>query len=450
MHKALLLSLGFLSVSFLTTLTTATAHAQVLTFEQRASLQTELKQIEAESAQAQRQLVSAQAQSASLSRDIAVLEAKIKAAQLDIRGKTLLIQTLGEDITTKQRHIEFLESRINRGKETLADLLRKMNEADKRSISELLLSQSTVTGFFNDLDTFQDVQQGLADAFEQLRTDQASTTEKKNVLDERRNKTLDARHSIEVLQANIKADQAQQKQLLSISKGNEKSYSTVVRAKEARAAVIRSALFALSGAKAIPFGEAYNYANVVYQKTAVSPALLLAVLKQETNIGGNVGTCYLTNTADGSGINDRTKTLVFNVMKPSRDVQPFLSITSSLGLDYKTMPVSCPQSIGFGGGMGPAQFIASTWMLIKDRIGQALGVATPNPWKPADAFMAAGLYLYDLGASSSSYSAQRNAACKYYSGRSCGYVAGATAYGNSVMALADQIQRNQINPLLGL
>lgn len=425
-------------------------YAQVLTPEQRASLQTELKQIEAESAQAQRQLASAQAQSASLSRDIAVLEAKIKAAQLDIRAKTLLIKTLGEGITTKQKHIEFLEARINRGKETLADLLRKMNEADKRSISELLLSQSTVTGFFNDLDTFQALQQGLADAFEQLRTDQASTTEEKNVLDERRNKTLDARHSIEVLQANIKADQAQQKQLLSISKGNEKSYSAVVRAKEARAAVIRSALFALSGAKAIPFGDAYNYANIVYQKTGVSPALLLAILKQETNIGGNVGTCYLTNTADGSGINDRTKTLVFNVMKPGRDVQPFLSITSSLGLDYKTMPVSCPQSIGFGGGMGPAQFIASTWMLIKDRIGQALGVAIPNPWKPADAFMAAGLYLSDLGASSSSYSAQRNAACKYYSGRSCGYVAGATAYGNSVMALADQIQRNQINPLLGL
>lgn len=427
------------------------ANAQtILTPEQRASLQAELKQVEADSAVAQRQLQSAQSQSASLSRDIAVLDAKIKAAQLDIKAKNLLIQTLGEDITDKQNHIVSLEARITRGKETLADLLRKTNELDKNTLSQILLSETTISGFFNDIDDFQSVQQGLQDIFEQLRADQVSTTEEKNALDKRRNATLDARHAIEVQQANIKADQAQQKQLLAISKGNERSYSAVVSAKENRAAQIRSALFALSGAKAIPFGDAYNYANIVYQKTGVSPALLLAVLKQETGIGSNVGTCYLTNTFDGSGINDRTKNFISNVMKPSRDVAPFVSITSSLGLDYKKMPVSCPQSIGFGGGMGPAQFIASTWMLLKDRIGQALGTATPNPWKPSDAFMAAGLFLSDLGGGSASYSSQRNAACKYYSGRACGYVSGATAYGNSVMALADQIQRNQINPLLGL
>jgi hypothetical protein len=99
--------------------------------------------------------------------------------------------------------------------------------------------------------------------------------------------------------------------------------------------------------------------------------------------------------------------------------------------------------------MGPAQFIASTWMLIKDRIASAVGKTNPNPWQPLDAFMASGIYLSDLGASSSSYSSQKNAACKYYSGRACGYVTGATSYGNSVMALADQIQTNQINPLLG-
>ncbi|MCX6715712.1 MAG: hypothetical protein NT077_01690 [Candidatus Taylorbacteria bacterium] len=314
----------------------------------------------------------------------------------------------------------------------------------------MLLSKTTLSGFLNDIDTFEAVRQGLADTFYQLRADQASTTEEKDALDDRRNATIDARHAIEVLQANIKIDQAQQKQLLAISKGNERAYSAVVSAKENRAAQIRSALFDLSGAKAIPFGDAYNYALTVYKKTGVAPSYLLAILKQETNIGANVGSCYLTNTYDGSGINTKTQATVPNVMKPARDVAPFISITASLGMDYKTAVVSCPQSIGFGGGMGPAQFIASTWMLLKDRIGQALGIPTPNPWNPADAFMAAGLYLSDLGAGSTSYSAQRNAACKYYSGRACGYVSGATGYGNSVMSLADSIQRNQINPLLGL
>jgi len=432
---------------------THAAHAQTaapLTDAQRAQLQHDLQQVEADQAAAQKQLTAAQGQSASLSRDIAVLTAKIKAAQLDIQAKNLLIQSLGGQINDKQNHINDLEGSIARGKETLGDLLRKTNEFDQTSLPEVLLSEDSVSGFFNDVDTFQAVQQGLADTFTSLRSDEASTSAEKDALTTRQNAEVDARHEIQVQQANIQADQAQQKKLLSVSKVNEASYSTLVAQKQAEAAKIRSTLFALSGAQSIPFGDALNYANTVNQRTGVPQAFLLAILKQETNIGGNVGTCYLTNTSDGSGINSRTTAYVSNVMKPSRDVQPFVSITQSLGLDYRTMPVSCPQSIGYGGGMGPAQFIASTWMLLKDRIAAATGAATPDPWKPLDAFMAAGLYLDDLGAGSTSYSAQKNAACKYYSGRACGYVTGATAYGNSVMALADSIQRNQINPLLGL
>jgi hypothetical protein len=98
--------------------------------------------------------------------------------------------------------------------------------------------------------------------------------------------------------------------------------------------------------------------------------------------------------------------------------------------------------------MGPAQFIASTWVLLKDRLSSILNTSVPNPWKPLDAFMAAGLYLSDLGANSSSYSAQKNAACRYYSGSSCRSSNGSSSYGSSVMSLADSIQRD-INVLQG-
>jgi peptidoglycan hydrolase CwlO-like protein len=412
---------------------------QCVTLEQKVACQAALTKAEAELKQAQDQLSAAQSQSASLSNDIAVLGAKIKVATADIKAKNLLIQNLGNDIADKQSHINDLEDHISRGKETLADLLRKTNELGQYSLPEVLLSQATVSGFFDNIDTFQSVQEGLGQVFSQLQADQASTTAEKDALDVRRNTEIDARYEIQQQQKSIQADQAQQKQLLSISKGNEKAYSAVVADRQARAAQIRSALFALSGAQAIQFGDALNYADMVYRKTGVRPAFLLAILKQETGIGSNVGTCYLTNVNDGSGLNAKTNAYTANVMKPSRDVPPFLSITSALGLDYKSMPVSCPQSIGFGGGMGPAQFIASTWVLpnLNSRIRQALGIAAmPNPWKPLDAFMAAGIYLSDLGAGSTSYTAQKNAACKYYSGRACGYVSGATAYGNSVIALA--------------
>jgi membrane-bound lytic murein transglycosylase B len=82
--------------------------------------------------------------------------------------------------------------------------------------------------------------------------------------------------------------------------------------------------------------------------------------------------------------------------------------------------------------MGPSQFIPSTWELFEGRIEQITGKSTADPWSPRDAITATALYLADLGARSGNESSERNAACKYYSGRSCASGPGAS-YGNSVM-----------------
>jgi membrane-bound lytic murein transglycosylase B len=139
-------------------------------------------------------------------------------------------------------------------------------------------------------------------------------------------------------------------------------------------------------------------------------------------------------------------------MNPTRDVPVFQTITATLGFDPTHTLVSCPQSIGWGGAMGPAQFIPSTWQLLETRIASALGqsVTAISPWNPEDAFTASALYLSDLGARVGSYTSERTAACKYYSGQACGIVSGATTYATQVLAKANDIQENEINPLEGL
>lgn len=417
-------------------------HAQSVkcdTPAEKAACQAEYNRLEAERKEAEAAAAAEQAKSSSYERDIALLRAKIKAAQLDIQAKTLLIQTLGNDIVGKQRHINDLEGRIAKGKQTLADLLRRTNEIDDASLPEIILSQATVTGFLEDVDSFQAVQEGLRLRFEQIRSDQNETAAEKSALTNRQNAEVDARYSIQQQQKKVEANQKELQVLLNISEQNKKTYSSLAAQKAQQAAQILAALFPLAGSKAIPFGEALKYAKVVQESTGIQPAFLLALLKQETNIGGNVGTCYLTDTATGAGINTRTNAAVPNVMKGTRDVQPFLTITKSLGYDYKTTVVSCPQSIGYGGAMGPAQFIPSTWMIFKDRIAKAVGVAVANPWKPLDAFMASAMYLSDLGGASTkavSTTAQKNAACRYYSGRTCGAVTGSTSYANNILYMA--------------
>lgn len=233
----------------------------------------------------------------------------------------------------------------------------------------------------------------------------------------------------------------------------KKKLRTNSRRSTKKAAGIRSALFALAGGSAaIPFGDALKYAEFAGAQTGVRPAFLLAILTQETNLGANVGSCYLSDADTGAGVGINTGTKIANVMKPGRDVEPFISITKSLGRDPFHTRVSCPfGGYGYGGAMGPSQFIASTWMLLKSKISAAIGGGEPDPWAPRDAFTASSVYLAGLGATAQTYTAEWNAACKYYSGKSCTTPGVKNSfYGNSVMALAKKIQTTMIDPLQGL
>ncbi len=426
------------------------SHAQSTeTPEQRESrLRAELAQVEREQAETEKVLAAQQSQSASISRDIQILTTKIKAAQLNIKAKNLQIETLGKDIGVKQEKIEYLSGRIDKGRETLAQIMRKSYEVDSQSFPEVILANQNLSEVFIDIDNFQSVQSSLKTTFDAIKANRQQTEEEKQTLNSKKTKEQIALAEIQTEKKNIERNEAEKQRLLSISKGNEKAYAAELAAKKAKAAEIREALFALAGgAKAIPFGEALKYAQEAQQATGIRPAFLLAILTQESALGKNVGSCYLTDPDTGEGVSVKSGNKFPNVMKPSRDVTPFISITQSLGMDYKKTLVSCPIAgvAGWGGAMGPAQFIASTWMLVKDRVSSAIGVKTPNPWNPEHAFVASSVYLSDLGASGGNYSKEIRAACRYYGsgGSSC-------TYGNQVMSKASNIQKTMIDPLQGL
>ncbi len=276
----------------------------------------------------------------------------------------------------------------------------------------------------------------MEDLLGQIRANKNLTEQEKAALDAQKTKEADTRAAAQVQQKQIQADETQKQYLIAVNNSKEKTYNQVLADEQAKAADIRAKLFHLAGGSAaIPFGTALQYAQSAGSYTGVEPAFLLAILTHESDLGANVGKCYLTDSSSGAGVNVDTGRAWPNLMKASRDVQPFLSITNSLGYNAFKTVVSCPiASGGYGGAMGPAQFIASTWMLFTDRLNSALG-HFPNPWAAQDAFMASALYLSDLGASGTSYTAEIRAACKYYGtgGSSC-------SYGRNVMALKTSIQ----------
>ena len=203
---------------------------------------------------------------------------------------------------------------------------------------------------------------------------------------------------------------------------------------------INERLFSLAGVSdtdAPNFAAAYKMAKIAGNAAGVRPAFLLAILTQESNLGKNVGQCYLRNTATGAGIKIKTGAALGRIMKPGNNISNFISITGELGKDYAQTAVSCPMSFGYGGAMGPGQFIPSTWVNSRDRVRAIVGHAA-NPWNIADAFVATALYVADYGATSQTRKSEWLAAVGYFSGsmsakaqKSYGF------YGNSAMAIAD-------------
>ncbi len=418
----------FIGLTLLLLPTTSLAET---TKEKEARLNAELKVVEAEIFIQKNLLKSKQKETASIQRDVDILTYKINTAQLNIKAKQIEIARLGGDIVQKQKTINVLGDRLETEKTSLSELLRQTRELDDKTFAEIVLSPQTISNLFVDIQRFHSVEEEIQTSLGAVRGVKKNTETQKVVLEDRRDTETNAKKAIEAEKATIEQLNKEKTVLLNTSKAKENSYRNVIARKEKERAAIRSALYRLRGASNITFGQALEHAKFVAGKTGVREAFLLAIITQESNLGENIGTCNRPGDPPSKSYK--------SVMKPSRDVKPFEKICRELGLDPSSQPVSCPYGGGYGGAMGPAQFIPSTWVGVKKAISAITGNNPPSPWDTQDAFTASGLYLRDLGANTKTYTAERRAALKYYSGGNWAKAKNAF-YGNQVMAIATRYQ----------
>lgn len=425
------LSAAFFAVGLFYIQNTASAATGEDVSSRRTKLEADLQVLDKEIEAQRKILEEKQRESVSLERDIAIFDARISEATLSIKARNIVIQKLSQDINSKQVVIGKLSDKIAKEKESLAQLLRKTNEIDSSSLVEVVLSDKDLSQFFADLDSFDSIKSSLNDSLGNIVIAKTNTEEEKKTLEEKKTEETELRAIQELQKKRIEENKAERNKILKVTKGKEKEYQKILSEKEKSAASIRSELFVLQGSKAISFEKALDFANRVFEKTGVRPAFLLGIIAEESNLGQNIG--------NGNWRVD---------MKSPRDTEPFIRITAALGLDPDKMPVSKKPWYGYGGAMGPAQFIPSTWVLYEDKIANLTGHRPPNPWEPEDAFMAAGILLKDNGAAKKTYEAERFAALCYLAGCKNAKKSAYAFYGNDVMELADKYQK-QINILQG-
>jgi len=411
----------FATFSSPTLLRAQSAETQVSS--RKAQLEAELRKLEQEIDVQQKIVDTKSIETQSLERDVSLLEASIRKTQLGIQARDINIEKLSRDIVSKQFTIEDLNAKMVREKRSLAQLIRKRNEIDSFSLVEVMLGNQNLSDFFSDVDSFTSVELALKDSFQLIEDTKSTTQTQKTQLEGERSEEQELRNIQIQQKKKIEVQEREKAEILRISKGQEDLYRQVLKNKEKSAAQIRAELFTLRGSSAIPFGRALELANHASELTGVRSALILGVIAEESNLGENVGTG-----------NWRTD------MHPTRDRPVFEQITAELGLDPDLMPVSKKPWYGWGGAMGPAQFIPSTWVLYQDQIGKITGHNPPNPWDPEDAFVASAVLLRDNGADAGTRSAERLAALRYFAGWKNALNPSYAFYGDEVMALSDKYQ----------
>ncbi|GBD34042.1 Chromosome partition protein Smc [bacterium HR34] len=406
--------------------------------KEKEKLEAELKELEKQIQEYEKNINITEQQKKNLLNKIYSLKKEIEKISEEIEEGKSIVQNLSIQIEDTQKSIDGMKRKIELYQERIKILLNKIYQKEQDSLIEIMFNDG-ISSLFNEIENFESLNKKIYEFLSTIKTLKDDLQEQKTNLE-----SLKEEHEKNVILNQLKAQERERikkEQELALKQTQEKQLTYKQQLEEAkkRAQEIRNRIFELSGiSKAPTFGEAYEIAKYVEQITGVRPAFLLAILTQESNIGRNVGECYLKDPQTGGGIRVKTGQWIDRVMKPSRDIGPFLDITKKVGRDPYSTVVSCPMSFGWGGAMGPAQFIPSTWVLYEDRISSITGKPA-DPWNIRDSFLAAGLYLADAGAAKRTYEDEWRAALIYFAGwMNLRY----SFYADSVMKIVKQYEKD--------
>ncbi len=402
---------------------------------EQVQLQQQLKDLEQQIAQVQAELAAVRGEKATLANRLVVLKKEQQTLDLQAYLTGLQVAEVSTAIQKAQSDLAITQLKAAQYKQQIAQVMVQLYQQEQLppllgvvtadSISE------AVTEFHNIASVGDSLQGLLNDArtyAEQLRMREAELA----VQQQEAQELL----SLQNLQRHAAAESvAEQAVLLADTKGKESTFQAALSDTQKQVQAIRSRLYPVVGATTqVQFGEAVRIAQWVSGMTGVRASFLLAILTQESSLGKNVGTCNRPGDPESKSWKV--------VMKPERDQEPFVKITAELGLDPNTTPVSCPMrdakgnQVGWGGAMGPAQFIPSTWMGYKDKVSAITGKVA-NPWDIRDAFVAAAMKLGNDGAKT--VEGEWAAAMRYFSG---GTNTKYRFYGDNVVAQAERYQKD--------
>ena len=286
---------------------------------------------------------------------------------IDLSADTVILEQALKDCEKKIGKMETLLTREKRDRERSQHILRLID----REIDALLLNLSSNNRSITTLASeISDLEHKIADVTRQLQITvpaavpalELQRTEYTVLLTQKR----EERH-VFVRQSYAFIEQlgdliAEKRSVLTYSSLLDGNVQDRVGAYESRAATIRNKVFGLRGGVALSFEQALKYAEQASAATGVRPAFLLGLIRTESRLGHNIGSATYKTAP----------------MHPTRDLPVFPFIVEKLGYGIEEMPVSQSPGFGWGGAMGPAQFIPSTWVCFGGFVNEKTNTCMPT------------------------------------------------------------------------
>lgn len=385
-------------------------------------LRIQLEEIQQKIAEYENSINSIKKNQKTFEREISILDKQVEKQKLQIKEINLSLREVEEEIALKSQEMSDLEKDLEEKRILLNASLKKMQEYDQAGWINIFFGSGSISDFFAQVRYFQNIQNNINDFIASIDTLRQNLRDQKENLEDKRSDIIRLQNLSNLQKISLEQKNEEKRNLLNQTKGEEKNFQANISKSKKDIVLIKQQLFTLENIGiSMSFEEAVNKAKFAGAKTGVRPVFLLAIFQVESRLGTYVG--------GGSWKQD---------MKPAE--RPlFLQIVNKLGLDPDAVPVSKKPWYGWGGAMGAAQFIPSTWLAYESQIASLTGRNPPSPWNIEDAFVGSALKLSANGASSRTYQGEHKAAAMYLAGNRYKKQV-AQVYANSVMDWADYYQ----------
>ncbi|KKR21060.1 MAG: hypothetical protein UT50_C0014G0009 [Candidatus Moranbacteria bacterium GW2011_GWA2_39_41] len=300
--------------------------------------------------------------------------------------KNKIVETVTE-INRKESELQNLNDQIELYKKILAAYLQELYFDNQDPLIQLAMANENLNDIFGNTDQTLNIKEKILGLMQDIDSSQQVISQTKEELADKKAEHEKLLQQQKVAQGEIVGD-------------IQESQATIAELQK-KIAELRSALSSFLG-KSYSTKDIDDAVAFASKATGVRKAFLQAELIVETGYGTFTGGCTYKNI--------RMKTADVNQFLKTAD-----ELSKAYGGDYKKKKLSCsPKWGGYGGAMGVAQFMPTTWIGYKAKISAKTGSNPADPWDLADGITGMAIKLAAGGATSKS--GEFLASKRYYCG----------------------------------